>query len=182
MTSGRLPTPGDIGLVAIGGRVGLGIRVGQWLCGDGWHHYEHAFVYVGDDRIVEAEPGGARESSLQRYDLGEIAWLRCPPIYGDRVAAAARAMAPPQRVPGVPYSFVDYLAIAAHRVHIPTPRLRAYIDDSGHMICSQLCDRAAEAGGWHLFDDGRWHGYVRPGDLYRLHREQRAQAVHDARP
>lgn len=171
-----IPSPGDIGLVAINGRVGLGIRVGQWLCGDGWHHYEHAFVNVGGGQVVEAMPHGARLGRLDRYDPATVAWLRCPPIYSDRVAAAARGYV------DTPYSFVDYLAIAAHRVRIPTPHLRAYIDSSGHMICSQLCDRAAEAGGWHLFDDGRWHGYVRPGDLYRLHRDQRAQAVHDARP
>jgi hypothetical protein len=41
-----------------------------------------------------------------------------------------------------------------------------------HMICSQLADETALRGGWHLFDDGRWPGYVPPCDLYRLYRQE----------
>lgn len=154
--------PGDIGLVAIKGRVGLIIRIGQWLNGSGLIRYEHAFVHVGDGQVVEAMPEGARLAPLSQYDTEPVVWLHCPHPYGEAVAAAARTYV------GVPYSFADYAAIAAHRLHIPAPHLRRYIDTSGHMICSQLCDRAAERGGWHLFDDGRWHGYVSPGDLYAL--------------
>jgi hypothetical protein len=160
------PNPGDIGLVAIRGRVGAGIRLGQWLCGDGYADFEHAFVHVGDGEIVEAMPHGALLSKLSRYDDRAVetglAWLRCPREYGTEVARAAREMV------GVPYSFLDYGAIALHRFRVPAPHLRAYIEASGHQICSQLCDRAAERGGWHLFNDKRWHGYVTPGSLYQL--------------
>lgn len=153
---------GDIGLVAIEGRIGAGIRVGQWLVGDGYAHYEHAFVRISETEVVEAEPGGARLGWLSKYTPSEVVWLRCPEQFRLKVVTTAINMI------GVPYSFLDYLAIALHRVRIPAPHLRQSIEDSGHMICSQLCDRAAELGGWHLFDDGRWHGYVTPGDLYQL--------------
>jgi hypothetical protein len=161
------PRQGDIGLTQISGYVGKGIRFAQWLNGDGFADYEHAFTYVGDvadignDLIVEAEPGGALLSPLSRYRRNEVLWLPCPPGYGDAVAAAALSFR------GVPYSFLDYDAIALHHFHIPAPHLKAYIESSHHMICSQLCDRAAEIGGWNIFDDGRWPGFVTPGDLYR---------------
>lgn len=153
---------GDIGLVAIRGRVGQAIRLGQWALGDGYADFEHAFVQIGADQIVEAEPYGARLAPLSQYDGRAIVWLHCPDQYRPMVAAAARGMI------GVPYSFLDYGALALHRLRIPAPHLRSYIESSGHMICSQLCDRAAELGGWHLFDDGRWHGYVTPSSLYAL--------------
>lgn len=161
-----VPRPGDIGLVRIRGEVGRLIRVGQWLNGDGYADIEHAFVCVGDGQLVEAEPGGARLAALGEYGTAAVLWLRCPPEYGASVAAAARSLA------GTPYSAADYLALAAHRLHLPVPGLKAYVADSHHLMCSQLADHAAALGGWHLFADGRWEGYVTPGAIRRLAEEQ----------
>jgi hypothetical protein len=166
-----VPSPGDIGLTRIHGWVGLLIRFGQWLNGGGFRDYEHAFVYVGLGQIIEAEPGGALLSLLTRYAPDTVLWVPCPPGLGAAVALAARAYGPGAngRPPvGVGYSFLDYLALAAHRLHLPLPGLRTYIESTGHMICSQLADRAAADAGWHLFTDGRWPGYVTPGDLLEL--------------
>lgn len=166
------PQPGWIGLTQIKGGVGRGIRFAQYLNGDGFGDYEHAFVFVGTvsgcgtQCIVEAEPGGARVASLGQYDAKRLLWLRAPEAYGEAVAAAALGYV------GVKYSFADYGAIALHRFHIPTPHLKAYIKRSKSMICSQLADAAAEEGGWHLFQDHRWSGDVTPGDLRRLVKEQ----------
>jgi hypothetical protein len=164
------PRIGDIGLTAISGGVGRGIRFGQWLNGNGWSDYQHAFVYVGQadvdpgqGMIIEAMPGGAILSRLEIYRPDRVRWLRCPPGYGDAVAAAALSLR------GTPYSFLDYGAIALHRLHIPVPHLKAYISTSKHEICSQLCDDAAMRGGWHLFRDDRWPGFVTPGALYQLY-------------
>jgi hypothetical protein len=161
------PQPGWIGLTKIKGGVGLAIRIGQFLNGDGFSQYEHAFVYIGDGRIVEAEPGpaGAALGYLGEYDPDKVAWLECPARFGPAVADAARQMI------GTPYSFLDYGALFLHRLHIPAPGLRDYIQASGHRICSQLADRAANLGGWHLFSDDRWEGYVTPGALSRLRRQ-----------
>jgi hypothetical protein len=162
------PQPGDIGVVRIKGDVGTLIRLGQWLNGDGWTDYEHAFVYVGKGQIVEAEPGGARITELTEYADRDIAWLRCPAEHRDAVAAAARSLE------GTPYSFADYFAIAAHRLHLPIPGLRHYVASSGHLICSALADRAAQLGDWNLFSDGRWNGFVDPADLWTLITMQRS--------
>lgn len=162
------PKPGDIGLTQISGWGGRAIRAGQWALGDGYADYEHAFVVQRVDAdgtvwIVEAMPGGAH---LVRnwHDPARARYLVCPDVFRNGVAATARRQAERK----VPYSGLDYAALALHRFHVPAPGLRAYIESSGHQICSQLADYCAAKGGWHLFDDGRWPGYVTPGALNRL--------------
>lgn len=162
------PQPGDIGVTQITGDVGRLIRFGQWLNGGGFADYEHAFVYVGNGLIVEAEPGGARQAELTEYNARNIAWLRCPDDHRDAVTAAALSLE------GTPYSFLDYLAIALHRLRIPAPGLRAYIRSGKHAMCSALADRSAALGGWRLYDDGRWDGYVTPEDIWHLIQRQDA--------
>lgn len=168
------PRPGDIGLTQISGTGGRLIRFGQWLNGDGFKDYEHAFVVTEYRQglpdipwIVEAMPGGAQHVK-NWHDPERTVYLRCPEGVREAVASAARGYT------GVPYSYADYFALAAHRLHVPYPHLRRYVRDSGHMICSQLADQAAADGGWHLFDDGRLPGDVTPGDLERLYQGQRA--------
>lgn len=156
------PHAGDIGLTQIRGGVGKLIRFGQWLNGDGFANYEHAFVYVGNGQIVEAEPGGARLANLSEYDGNTVAWLKAPENRGGLIHLAAVCEI------GTPYSFLDYLALAAVRFHLPSKWLRARVQNSGHLICSQLADLAASRAGWHLFDDGRLPQDVTPGDLYGL--------------
>lgn len=138
-----MPNPGDIGLVPIPGQVGFLIRVGQWLNGDGFHDFEHAFVYVGNGGVVEAEPGGARYNQLSHYGT-DIVWLHCPQEHGAAVAKAALGFL------GTPYSFLDYFALAALRLRLPSVLIRRYVRSTKHMICSQLAAQAAENGGWYL--------------------------------
>lgn len=170
-TDNYIPRKGDIGLTQIHGRVGALIRFGQFLNGDGFWNYQHAFVVLHDSweypvKIIEAEPGGAEINPLDRYQGYNVSYLRCPDELREAVASAA------YQYEGRGYSAADYFSLAARRLHIPAPHLRAYIRSSGHMICSQLSDRIALDGGWHLFDDGRWEGDVTPGALYGLYRKQ----------
>jgi hypothetical protein len=163
------PQPGDIFITTIHGRVGAGIGLAEGvlqlvervrkLTDTKWRH---AGVYTGDGRVIEAEPGGARLADLSEYDTDPVIWIPCPEQYRTAVAAAALTLE------HVPYSFLDYDAITMHALHIPAPGLKGYISDSGHLMCSQLADRAAMLGGWHLFEDGRWEGYVTPIDLARI--------------
>lgn len=158
-----MPERGDIGLVPIGGNVGKLIRVGQWLNGDGFRNYEHAFMYIQDGKMVEAQPGGAVYSDIDRYGSVEnILWLPCPDEYRSAVGSAAVALL------GTPYSFLDYGALAAVRLHMPSKAIRRYVMSTGHMICSQLVDEAASRGGWHIFTDGRLPQDVTPGDLSKV--------------
>jgi len=158
--------PGDFGLVRMEGHVGRMIRVGQWLNGDGFADFEHAFVYVGDNRIVEAQPGGARETGLADYDGRPIAWSTGKvPVTDEQRAAIVDAA---YSYLGVPYSFADYVSLTLARFHLRLPFVRRYVAATGHMICSQLVDQCYQDAGVHLFADRRWPGDVTPGDLYRL--------------
>lgn len=160
------PKVGDFFLAPMAGIGGLGVKVGQWLNGDGFVKVQHAGIYIGNNVTVEAMPGGAIWGTLDEFQAASLVWSTdvidlTPEQRHDIVLTA-------QGYIQVPYSGLDYLAIAAHRFHIPTPHLKKYISSTGHMICSQLVDQAYMDAGVHLFDDGRWPGYVTPGALYEL--------------
>lgn len=158
------PQVGDIGLTQIGGITGKLIRLGQWLNGDGFADYEHAFVYVGAGLVVEAQPGGAILAPLSKYDASRIVWHSAPENERGLIHLAAVDML------GTPYSFLDYFAIGAVRLRLPSKRLRAYVASTRHLICSQLADEAYRRAGVELFSDGRPTGQVTPGALYKLFR------------
>jgi hypothetical protein len=169
----NLIRPGTIGLTQISGDTGKFIRVGQWLNGDGFQNYQHAFLAVDgqphpaplpDGSILEAEPGGARIGNVSEYE--DIYW--CENIatkYGDKLNDVAVAG---MKYFGTPYSFLDYLAIAQRRLHLPTLGFRSYVASTGHLICSQLCARAYFDADCPLYTE--WTGYVTPLDLYNLDR------------
>ncbi len=160
-----LPQPGDIGLTQIPGPVGWLIKFGQWLNGDGWGRFQHAFVVLPDGRLIEAYPRGARVRPLSEYDGQQTVYVHPEGLTDtQRQAICAAAL----KYQGVPYSGLDYLALAAHRFRLPVPGLRRYVASTGHQICSQLCDQAYQDAGVWLFDDGRWPGYVDPQSLYDL--------------
>lgn len=174
VAAGWYPWSGDIGLVRINGAAGRAIRVAQWLDGTGFSDFEHAVVCVGSEvrtyrgrkqlmaKCVGAQPGGAR---IEYYGAHDAAmWSRFNLTLGQRAKIRDAALS----CIGTPYSFADYAAISAHRLHVPAPGLKAYIASTGHMICSQLVDQCHQDAGLRLFNDGRWPGFVTPGDLYQL--------------
>lgn len=153
-----------IGLTPIAGDVGKAIRVGQWLNGEGFSDWEHAFIYLPSNLVLEAEPGGALIRPLHYpnvYWCTGLYKLLPPTTNATEIAHVAESMR------GVPYSFLDYAALSAHRLHIPAPHLRKYIGDTGHMICSQMADEFYLRLGAHLFTDKRWPGDVTPASLYK---------------
>lgn len=165
MIRSTAPRPGDIGLTSIQGPVGALIRAGQFLNGDGFASYEHAFVVLPGSRLIEAMPGGARIRALAEYDQRTVLYVSPAGLtYAQRVLIAETAAA----YEGVGYSFLDYTALAAHRFHLPLPGLRRYVASTRHLICSQLADQAYADAGVQLFRDGRWPGYITPGALFEL--------------
>lgn len=155
------PRPGDFGLVRINGAVGLLIRIGQWLNGSGYRNYEHAFVVMPNNTLVEAEPGGARMAGDDEYAGSNVVYSSWPLTDEQRAKIVWTA----HELLTTPYSALDYVALALHRLHIPAPWLRRYIESSKHLICSQLVDACYQAAGLQMFTDGRWSGYITPGDL-----------------
>jgi cell wall-associated NlpC family hydrolase len=159
-----LPEIADFGLVKMNGDSGRLIRFGQWLNGDGFADFEHAFIYVGDDQIIEAEPKGAKLSSVHEYKniVWSTGWFDVTDVQRRDIAHTALSLA------GTPYSFADYAAIAAHTLHVPgNGLLKSYVSSSKHLICSQLVDYCYRQSGADLFP-GRWPGYVTPASLYDL--------------
>jgi hypothetical protein len=160
MTSSE-PGIGDLGCTQIRGDVGWLIKLGERLNGDKFAQYQHAFVYIGGGQLVEAEPGGARIADLSEYDARTIVWVRCPDEHRLEVAAAAKNLV------GVPYGFLDYLALALHHFHIPFPGLKRFAMSSRSLICSQLAVLAARRGGWDVLEPTP-AAYVTPAELAAL--------------
>lgn len=156
---------GLIGLTHVHGEVGKFIEFGQWMNGDGFRSWEHAFVSLGNGLLIQAEPGGAKVAHVEMYPV--IHW--CENIAAQYTAEQLLVVADAAKhYIGVPYSFLDYGALAVHRLRIPVPGLKHYVADTGHMICSQLADQAYHDAGLPLFKDGRWPGYVTPLAIYNL--------------
>lgn len=155
------PQPGDFALVRISGYVGLLIRIAQWLNGSGARNYEHAFIVMPNNTLVEAEPGGARRVGDDEYAGSNVLYSSWNLTDRQRGLICYTA----QYMVSTPYSALDYVALALHRLRIPAPWLRRYIESQKHVICSQLVTACYEAAGLKMFSDGRWDGYVTPGDL-----------------
>jgi hypothetical protein len=165
---------GDFVLVPIPGTAGKLISFGEWLDGSGFTDYDHAEIYVGNPEGLApskfgytfgAYPGGAMAIPLATApaDIPDALWS-CGMFYltdEDRATIVKNALA----LTGTPYSAADYFALAAHRLHLPVPFLKKYVASSKHMICSQLVDYVYMESNIHLFNDGRWPGYVTPADL-----------------
>lgn len=175
--------PGDFAVCSISGWGGAGIGWGErWLNygrpspDDGYTRWRHAVVYVGGGKCLQAEPGGSQliTRPVIDGDLWSTGYLE-PPDPGVRDQVVARAA----DWQGIPYSALDYLALSAHRTHIPNlpcwpgrgglVTLQQFIGTTGHMMCSQLVDALLAECGWHLFTKPpRWPGYVDPYDLGAL--------------
>jgi cell wall-associated NlpC family hydrolase len=151
-----MPLPGDFACVPIGGTGGRLISLGERLCGDAFTEYDHAFIYLGDRQIVQAEPGGAVTAPLAAHAAAAWSTGKIPLTAAQRelILKAAR------RYVGTPYSWLDYAAIGMHSLHVRAPGLKAYVAPTRHMICSQLVDQCYADAGVRLFADGRWPGYV----------------------
>lgn len=183
-----MPSPGDIFVVVPASHVFRWISLGEKIIDSDLIRrrkasdlpiYGHAGIasrYVKDKLyIVQAEPHGAQEVPWEEYWGGSVhLWSTgilpsCPGAAKAALQYAGyehRGFGKYAKVrPGVPYSFADYGAIAAHRYHVPVPGLQQYIASTGHEICSQLADQCRLDGGSHLFTDGRWPGYVTPLDI-----------------
>lgn len=163
----KTPKPGDFGLTTIGGVLGFFVSLGQHLAGDS-SKYTHAFIVLDNNTVLAAQPGGARVDLLSDYTNRAI-YSDMDLTDDQRHAIVEQA----KKLEGIPYSFLDYLAIALARFGIKPKWLIKFISNKGHMICSQLVDEVYRRVGIKLFNDGRLPQEVTPGDLlYVLAKEQ----------
>jgi hypothetical protein len=172
------PEVGDWAVCKISGFGGRFISFGEWANGAAaFTTWDHALVYVGDGMVLQAEPGGAQlvKRGLGGWVAGDF-WSTGIIGLTDSQRAAVPTLA--ASLQGIGYSFLDYVALAGHRTHVPDlplwpeegklVSLQTYIKSTHHQICSQLVDYVMAKLGCHLFDDGRWPGYVTPYDLGNL--------------
>ncbi len=155
------PRPGDIGLSSSTGPIGKFIRTAQAMIGD--HTFvTHAFIVLPGGDIIEAMPKGATFAKLDKYP--NAVYSRFDLNLDQRDAICEEAI----KMYGTPYSFLDYLALAATHFNIRPEPIRNRVTNSGKMICSQLCAEAYRRAGVDLFPDKRLPMDVTPGDLSRL--------------
>ncbi len=157
--------PGDLGFTRITGFVGWWINLGQALTGDPCR-YTHVFVILDNGRLIEAMPRGARFASQDRQYRGEVVYGRLNLTDEQREKITLEAQRMMDAPGGIKYSFIDYLALALLHWGFKPKYLRNYIANSKRMICSQLADYLLGHAGYKVFDDGRLHQDVTPGDLY----------------
>lgn len=162
-------------------------RTGKWVDAP----VNHAAVYVGDGKIVEAKPHGAILSNWNTYGSdaewstggigqrqldGSLKRLTLTYAQRNEIAEHARALV------GTPYNFLDLVAIGVGQKRI---HLEEFIDPEkplseqpwwvqrlvreDRLICSQLVDLSFERSAVQLLADGRVPGLVSPNDLRGLY-------------
>jgi cell wall-associated NlpC family hydrolase len=137
----------------------------------------HAFVYVGNGRIVEANPSGAAVGNVSEYPHAIWSHMALTTQQRHAIANAADTLV------GTPYSWVDDVCIGLADLfgwHVPEPFRQMVIDRlgwKGRLMCSQLVDVAYSKAGVTLFPDGRIPGDVSPGDLLHLIEGQPAETA-----
>jgi hypothetical protein len=191
MTSSSLSDlkPGMIFLATIDG------WTGRWVAGAqafvrGGSKYTHAGVILDHGQIIEAMPGGAQIGQVERlHDRknlfvsdAPVQWWKRTSLFPQTLGAVEAAEAKLREridlaarvLEGVPYSLLDYYALAAVEFGWPGGAWsRKRVQTSKHLICSALVDRALDVAGLHLYDDGRLPGDVTPGDLAEWIEEHR---------
>ena len=159
----RQPLPGDIGLTEIQGVVGGLVRLLQYLNGD-FAKPTHVYVVLDDEKVFEAQPGGAVITPLSEYDARwrEYVAVDLTPEQRMRIVSRARTYV------GTGYNWTTYFYLAAYRFHFRPKWLKRRVQNDERLICSQAADKIYADEGVHLFNDGRMPYDLTPGDLGRL--------------
>lgn len=141
-----LPKPGDIGLTGSKSLTGRIVKAAQALIDD--HSFvTHTFIVLYDGWIIEAQPGGATFSRLDKYP--DAVFSRYNLTDDKRTDIVVEAI----KMHGTPYSFLDYLAIGLSHWRMCPKSILNRVESSGHMICSQLCTEAYRRAGVDIFPE-----------------------------
>jgi len=149
------PRPGDYGVVKTSGLVGRLIRVGTSS------RWNHAVIYVGDGKIVEANPTGVALSDVSEYPI--IAWNQhegsLDQTKRDQIVAYAKTLV------GKPYGFFD-IAVIFFRIlglRLPPQKLWNSLAKRMGYICSELVAECYAKAEFEL--SHKPNNLVTPGDL-----------------
>jgi uncharacterized protein YycO len=148
------PRIGDYGIVKTTGFFGFLIRLGTLS------RWNHAFIYIGNDSIIEANPGGIQRSHVGKYS--RIAWNKHEQLTmrqrKEIVQFAEKAI-------GTPYNFLMIgnlaLRILGLKIFAKTTLLYRWAQKSKGYICSELCAEAYASAGVKI----QQPDLATPGDL-----------------
>lgn len=149
------PRPGDYGVVKTSGWIGFLIRVGTMA------RWNHTFIYIGDGKIIEANPTGVEIKPVTEYPL--IAWNQHEVLTEKQ---RNRIVEEAQKLVGRPYGFLDIanliLRILGLKILANTSLLTKMAERYG-VICSELVALSYQAASITLVDKPA--NIVTPGDL-----------------
>ena len=147
------PRLGDYGVVKTGGFFGKLIRLGTVS------RWNHAFIYIGDGKIVGADPTGVAVSPLSNYP--KVAWNKHEVLTQEqRIAIAEHA----NQSVGRPYNFgiIFVLALRALGVKIFPQKIINFLAKHNGYICSELVAEVYAQAGVSICETP---GLCNPGDL-----------------
>ena len=148
------PQLGDYGVVKTKGFFGKLIRLGTLS------RWNHCFIYIGNDLIVEANPTGVAVSPVSKYQL--IAWNQHEVLsYEERETIASHA----KWLVGRPYSFFTVAGMVLRILGFKffSDKLLAAIAKHDGYICSELVAECYRTGGYVVVNEKDY--LVNPGDL-----------------
>ena len=154
MESNYIPKVGDYGCVKTSGFFGFLIRLGTFS------RWNHAFIYAGYGKIIEANPRGVAFSSVSEYP--KIAWNQHEEL--NDVQREAIVFYADQTV-GAPYDFFTIAVIALRSLGLKAlanTRLLKNLAKNRGYICSELVAESYRKAGIVLAKEDY---LCTPGDL-----------------
>jgi hypothetical protein len=148
------PQPGDYGIVKTNGIIGRLIRIGTTS------RWNHAFIYVGEGVIVEANPTGVALSPVAKYP--RIAWNHHEELTDEQrkiiVDTAVDQV-------GLPYDFMDIVALLLRifGLKVPIYKLFKVLARRKSWFCSELVTHCYNKANLKLINSPEY--LVTPGDL-----------------
>lgn len=155
--------PGDFYLTRMSGKAGVFVTLAQWAIGD-LSRYAHAGIYLGNNQVAEAMPGGLQINSLDKYHGKEFIHSTYDLTDEQRTGIVTMA----RDMEGIPYSWMGYLYVGLATFKRCPRWIEHKVSNSHHLFCSQFVDYVYFKHDVHLFTDNRLYLDVTPGDLAKL--------------
>lgn len=150
------PAPGTYACVRTGGFYAWLIRVGTRSA------YNHAFIVHTDGRIIEADPGGARWSTLDAYKNHQLLYDVSEPMTPQQRAQVCKRA---ETLIGTPYGWTDIARLALRCLGLKWGWLTRAANNERAMICSQLVAACGDSAGLDWNCGREAPAAVTPGDL-----------------
>ncbi len=158
--------PGDFAVVHVVGPLGNYLSYAEWLMGDTNLSYDHALLYIGDGKCIEAMPWGVAVDSMNHpmhmlYTNYLWSTDHLFPTNKQRVDICKAA----NGYVGTPYNYLEWIAALAWMFKTPFwYQCLPNVMDSHLLMCSQLVAQSWQDGGYPLCG-GRYAAYISPADL-----------------